>query len=65
VDIYRDKIDNCEDLRELQALLAEMEAELAQMIESPYMEEESYRLNAHDLELLIDYGKLKLDKMLS
>lgn len=62
---YREKIDNCDDFRELQALLAEMEAELAQMIESPYMEEESYRQSAHDLELIIDYGKLKLDKMLS
>jgi hypothetical protein len=62
---YRDKIDDANDLAELQALLAEIESELTLMHDSPYMEEDSYRQQAHDLELILDYGRLKLEKMLS
>ncbi len=63
--IYRDKIDDSADWRELQTLIDQMESELALMLDSPYMEEDSYRQSAHDLELIIEYGKRKLDKMLS
>lgn len=65
MNIYRDKIDDSADWRELQAVIDQMESELALMLDSPYMEEDSYRQNAHDLELIIEYGKRKLDKMLS
>ena len=62
---YQEKIDDCKDWTELQALLADIESELTLMHESPYMEEDSYRQQVRDLELILDYGKLKLEKMLS
>ena len=62
---YREKIDNCVDARELHVLLAKIEAELSEALASPYAEEDSFREQAHDLELLIQYGEKRLETMLS
>lgn len=65
MNTYLEKIDASTDWRELQALLDEMDAEIAEAQASPFMEEESYRQQVHDLELLASYGRQKLDKLLS
>jgi hypothetical protein len=62
---YREKIDNCVDWRELRMLLDELAVELDKALASPYMDEDSYRQQVHDLELIIRYGEQKLEKMLS
>jgi hypothetical protein len=62
---YREKIDNSTDPHDLKLLLDELSAELVQALDSPYMEEDSYRQQAHDLELILRYGEQKLEKMLS
>ena len=62
---YRDKIENCADWRELSTILDELNAELDQAFASPYADEESYRQQVNDLELIIRYGEQKLEKMLS
>jgi hypothetical protein len=62
---YREKIDACADARELHVLLAKLETELSEALASPYAEEDSFRQQAHDLELLIQYGEQKMEKMLS
>lgn len=62
---YREKIDNSTDLNELKMILDELSAKLDEALESPYMEEDSYRQQVHDLELVLRYGEQKLEKMLS
>jgi hypothetical protein len=62
---YREKIDSSNDWHELRNILDELNAELDQALASPYMEEDSYRQQVNDLELVIRYGEQKLDNMLS
>jgi hypothetical protein len=62
---YREKIDNSADPHELKILLDELAAELDETLDSPYMEEDRFRQQAHDLELVLRYGEQKLEKMLS
>lgn len=65
IQSYRDKIDRSADARALQIVLEEMEVELNQLNDSPYADEESYRRQIHDLELLLRYGEDRLGRMLS
>lgn len=62
---YREKIDNSTNPHELKNLLDELNAELDEALASPYLEEDSFRQQAHDLELVLRYGEQKLEKMLS
>ena len=62
---YRDKIDTATDVSTLQLVLEDLETELAQALDSPYAEEDSFRQQIHDLELVIRYGETKLGQLLS
>ena len=62
---YREKIDSSTNPHELTSILDELNAELDEALASPYMEEDSYRQQVHDLELVLRYGEQKLEKMLS
>jgi hypothetical protein len=65
IESYREKIDNSADWRELKVVLDELASVLDDALASPYMEEESYRQQVNDLELLARYGENKLEKLLS
>lgn len=62
---YREKIDNSASPHELKIVLDELATELNEVLASPYMEEDSFRQQAHDLELVLRYGEQKLEKLLS
>jgi hypothetical protein len=65
IQSYREKIDQAVDWHELKEVLDELSVELDQALASPYMEEESYRQQVHDIEIILRYGENKLEKMLS
>lgn len=65
VQSYRDRIDLADDVSALQLVLEDLEASLAQAEDSPYAEEQSFREQIHDMELMLRYGEDKMGEILS
>jgi hypothetical protein len=61
---FKTRIDDCQDWRDLQAVLDELAVEVEQALNAPYEGERQIR-RAHDLELLLRYGEQRLEKLLS
>ena len=60
---FKQEIDSCNDPNELREILAELSEELEMLEDLPYADLVETR-RAHDLELMLRYGELKLDKIL-
>jgi hypothetical protein len=64
MDDYRRRIDECENWRDLTALLDDLALEVDRGLASPY-EDEAHLNRMHDLELLRRYGEHKLERLLA